>query len=145
MRIIDVRSYLSSSRPDVEAALPREAVGDAARRTDDAAQRPVVHVDDPPPAYPAQVDAKLVAPIDMVVDQRREQVVRRSDGVKIAGEVAVDVLHRHNLCVTAAGRDALHDEARTDAGLAQTDRRLPAQAVEARSEEDTAELPYIMR
>src|SRR3546814_2897464 len=80
----------------------------------------------------------------MVVDQRREQVVRRSDGVKIAGEVEVDVLHRHDLGVAAAGRAALHAEARTDAGLAQTDRRLPAPAVE-RSDEHTTELQSLMR
>src|SRR3546814_6322581 len=124
MRISDWSSDVcSSDLRDVEAGLPREAVGDAAERTDDVAQRPVVHVDDPPPAYPAQIDAKLVAPIDMVVDQRREQVVRRSDGVKIAGEVEVDVLHRHDLGVAAAGRAALHAEARTDAGLAQTEDR----------------------
>src|SRR3546814_1703387 len=88
MRISDWSSDVcSSDLRDVEAGLPREAVGDAAERTDDVAQRPVVHVDDPPPAYPAQVDAKLVAPIDMVVDQRGEQVVRRSDGAKIDSEV----------------------------------------------------------
>ena len=53
------------------------AVGDAAERADDLAQRPVVHVHDAAPGDAAGVDAERVAPVDVVVDQRREQVVRR--------------------------------------------------------------------
>jgi hypothetical protein len=33
----------------------------------------------------------------VVVDHRRQQVVRRGDGVEIAGEVQVHFLHRHDL------------------------------------------------
>ena len=40
------------------------------------------------------VDAELVAAVQVVVDERREQVVRRADGVDVAGEVEVEVLHR---------------------------------------------------
>ena len=39
-----------------------------------------------------------------------EQIVRRADGVEVAGEVQVDVLHRHDLGVAAAGGAALHAE-----------------------------------
>ena len=60
---------------DVEAVLAREAVGDAAERGDDLAQRPVVHVHDAAPGDAAGVDAELVAPVDVVVDQRGQQVV----------------------------------------------------------------------
>ena len=56
---------------DVEAVLAREAVGDAAERGDDLAQRAVVHVDDAAPGDAAAVDAERIAPIDVVVDQRR--------------------------------------------------------------------------
>jgi hypothetical protein len=45
----------------------------------------------------ALVDFQLVAPVDVVVDHRRQQVVGRGDGVEIAGEVQVHVLHRHHL------------------------------------------------
>ena len=61
---------------DVEAGLARKAVGDAAERADDLAQRAVVHVHDAAPDDAAGVDAELVAPVDVVVDQRRQQVVR---------------------------------------------------------------------
>ena len=121
---------------DVEAVLAREAVGDAAERRHDAAQRPVVHVHDAAPGDAALVDAELVAPVEVVVDEGGEQVVGGADGVEIAGEVEVDVLHRHDLGVAAAGRPALHAEAGAEAGLAQADHGLLADAVEAVAEAD---------
>ena len=121
---------------DVEAGLARKAVGDAAERADDLAQRPVVHVHDAAPGDAARVDAELVAPVDVVVDQRREQVVRGGDGVEVAGEVEVDVLHRHDLRIAAAGRAALDAEAGpSEASRMQIDRLL-ADAVEAVAEAD---------
>ena len=103
---------------------------------DDLAQRAVVHVHDAAPDDAARVDVELVAPVDVVVDHRRQQVVRRGDGVEVAGEVEVDVLHRHDLRVAAAGRAALHAEAGAERGLAQADRRLLADAVQAVAETD---------
>jgi len=50
----------------------------------------------------------------MRVDHRREQVVRRRDRVQIAGEVEVQVLHRHDLRVTASRRSALDTEHRAE-------------------------------
>ena len=52
------------------------------------------------------------------VDRRRDQVVRRGDGVDVAGQVQVEVLHRHHLAVAAAGRAALDAEGRPLRGLA---------------------------
>jgi predicted DNA-binding WGR domain protein len=46
----------------------------------------------------------------MVVDQRGKQIVRRSGRVEVAGEVQIDVFHRHHLRITAAGRAAFHAE-----------------------------------
>ena len=66
----------------------------------------------------------------MVVDQRREQIVRRRDGVKVACKVEVDVLHRHDLRITAAGGTALHTERRPERRLAQAEHRLFADMVE---------------
>ncbi len=107
------------------------AVGDTAQRADDLAQRAVVHVHDAAPGDAAGVDAEFVAPVDVVVDHRRQQVVRRGDGVEVAGEVQVDVLHRHDLGIAAARRTALHAEARTERGFAKRHHRLLADAVEA--------------
>ncbi len=85
------------------------------RLTTDVAQRAVVHVHHPAPGDAAGVDVQRVAPVDVVVDHRRQQVVRRGDRVEIAGEVEVHVLHRHDLRLAAAGRAALHAEVRARA------------------------------
>ena len=103
---------------------------------DDLAQRPVVHVHDAPPGDAAGVDALLVAPVDVVVDQRREQVVRRGDGVEVAGEMQVHVLHRHDLRIAAAGRTALDAEIGPERGLADADDGLLADAVQPVAEPD---------
>ena len=121
---------------DVEAVLAREAVGDAAQRVDDRAQRAIVHVEHALPSDAARVEAEAVAPVDVIVDHRRQQIVRRRDGVEVAGEVQVDVLHRHHLRIAAAGGAALDAEARPERGLAQAHHRLLADAVETVAETD---------
>ena len=108
------RHHLRRHR-DVEAGLARIAVGDAAERAHDLAQRAVVHVHDAAPGDPPAVEAEAVAPIDVVVDQRGQQVMGRGDGVEIAGEMEVDVLHRDDLGIAAAGGAALHAERRARA------------------------------
>ena len=80
--------------------------------------------------------AEPVAPVDVVVDHGGEQVVRRGDGVEVAGEVQVDVLHRHHLGIAAARRAALDAEAGPERGLAQAHHRLLADAVERVAEAD---------
>ena len=49
--------------------------------------------------------------VDVIADDRGQRVRRRRDGVHITGEVQVDVLHRHDLRITATGCAALdtHD------------------------------------
>jgi len=66
----------------------------------------------------------------MVVDQRRKQIVRRGDGVEVAGEVEVDVLHRHDLSVAAARRATFHAERRAERRLAKAQHRLLTNVVE---------------
>ena len=121
---------------DVEAGLARIAVGDAAERTDYLAQRTVVHVHDAAPGDAARVDGERVAPIDVIVDQRRQQVMRRRYGVEVAGEVQIDVFHRNDLRVAAAGGAALHAEGGPERRLAQAQHRLLADVVERVGEAD---------
>ena len=121
---------------DVEAVLAREAVGHAAERGHHAPQGAVVHVHHAAPAHPARIDARLVAPVDVVVHHRCQQVVGRADGVEVAGEVEVDVLHRHHLGIAAAGSPPLHAEAGAEARLAQRHDGLLADPVEAVAEAD---------
>jgi hypothetical protein len=115
---------------NVEAVLARVAVRRPAQGDGDLAQRPVVHVEHALPRDAPHVDAELVAVVDMVVDQRGEQVVGELDGAEVAGKVQVDVLHRHHLRVAAAGRAALHAEHRPERRLAEADHRLLANVVQ---------------
>ena len=96
----------------------------------DRAQRAVVHVEHAAPGDAARIDAERIAPIDVIVEQRGEQIVRRGDGVEVAGEVQVDVLHRHDLGIAAAGGAALHAEGRAERRLAQAQHRLLADVIE---------------
>ena len=115
---------------DVEAVLARKAVRDPAQAADDRAQRAIVHVDHATPGDAAGVEIELVAPVDVIVEHRGEQVVRGADGMEIAGEMKVDVLHRHHLGIAAAGGAALHAEARPERRLARAADRLLADPVE---------------
>ncbi len=103
---------------DDELGLARDAVLATAEADDDVAQRAVADVDDARPEDPVRVDAERVAVVEVVVEEGGGQVVRRADGVDVAGQVEVEVLHRDDLAVAAAGRAALdpEDRARAMAG-----------------------------
>ena len=121
---------------DVEAALVGHRVVGPAQADDDVAQGPVVHVDHPLPDDPARIDAQGVAVVDVVVQHGGQQVVGQLDGVEIAGEMEVDVLHGDDLGIAAAGRPALHAEAGPQRGLAEADRCLLADAVQGVAQAD---------
>ena len=72
----------------------------------------------------------------MVVDHRGEQVVGGADRVQVAGEVQIDVFHRHHLRVASAGGASFDAEARTHARLTQAEHRLFADQVERIAEAD---------
>ena len=64
----------------------------------------------------------------MVVEHRGKQVVRRADGVEVTGKVEVDVLHRDDLGIAAAGGTAFHPEHRAERRLTERDRHVFADA-----------------
>ena len=121
---------------DVEAVLARHAVGDAAETVYDLPKLTVVHIDNALPHDAARVDAERVALLDMVVEHGRAQVVRRADGVEVAGEVQVDVLHGDDLRVAAARGAALDAEDGAEGRLAQAEHGLLAHGVERVGEAD---------
>ena len=101
--------------------LHRKAVGGPADPGDDLAQLPVVDIHHPAPGNPAQVQPNLVAPVNVVVDHRGEQVVGRADRVHVTGKMQVDILHRNHLGVATARGPALEAETGTQARFAQAD------------------------
>ena len=83
-----------------------------------------------------RVDVELVAVHHVRVEERREQVVGGRDRVHVAGEVEVQILHRHDLRVAGAGGAALDAEDRAERGLADAEQRLLADRAHALRERD---------
>ena len=126
LQVVDVGSEAEHGHDlagdgDIEAVLAREAVRLAAKADDDLAKGTVVHVDDALPGDATDVDVQLVAVVDMSVEHGGKQVVSRTDGMKVAREVQVDVFHRNDLGIAAAGSTALDAENRAKRRLAQSD------------------------
>ena len=105
-------------RRDDETRLARQPVQLAAEPDDHVPERAIVHVQRAGPEDVVDVDAQLVAVVDVRVEHRGEQVVRGADRVDVAVEVKVDLLGRQHLREAAAGGPALEAEHRPE-------RRLP--------------------
>src|SRR5207253_9831288 len=82
------------------------------------------------------IDVDLVPVEDVRVQDRGDQVVRRSDGVDVPGEVEVDLLHRQDLSSAASGRAAFRPEDGPEGRLADGDDPLGAEAVQGLAEAD---------
>ena len=80
----------------------------------------VVHVDRARPGDSLHVEPERIAVKHVIVQKRRQQRVGARDGVKIAREVEIDVVHWQDLRVPAAGSATLHAEHRSEAGLTHT-------------------------
>lgn len=78
---------------DVETGLRGDAVDRWAESGDDAAKRTVVDVEHTTPKHFFQSEAFGAMLVEVVVEQRRNHVVRRGDSVEVAGEVEIDLLH----------------------------------------------------
>ena len=129
------RHHLGGDR-DHRLGLARHAVLAAAQADDRPPQGPVADVDDARPGDRERVDPELVAVIDRVVEERRGQVVGGADRVDVAGQVEVEVLHRDDLAVAAAGGAALDPEDRPERRLADRHRRPLADPVQALGQAD---------
>ena len=68
--------------------------------------------------------------IQIIVEQCGNHIVGRRDGMEIAREMEVYLLHRNHLGITAAGSAALDAETRAQRRLAQCHRHTLADAVQ---------------
>ena len=99
-------------------------------------ERAVADVDDVGPQDREGIDAQGVAVVEVVVEECRGEVVGGPDGVDVAGQVQVEVLHREDLAVAAARRTALDPEDGAEGWLADRRRRGVADPGEALHEPD---------
>jgi len=115
------------------------AVGSVALAVDfdsDAAQGAVVHVHGARPPDVGGVEVEVVAVEEMRIDEGREEVMRRGDGVDVAGEVEIDFLAGLDLREAAAGGAAFHAEDGAERRFARGDDGFFAEALEALDEAD---------
>ena len=92
--------------------MARHAVKPSTQPNNHIPQRAVIQVDDAPPSDIMNIDIALIAMIDMRVQHRRDQIMRRANRMNVPGQMQIKMLHRHNLAVTAAGRAALDAKGR---------------------------------
>ena len=121
---------------NVEAGFTDDTVVKAPESRSNRPERAIVHVDDPAPGHASRVDIELVLPVHVVVDQGREQVMGRADRVEITREMQVDVGHRYDLRVAAAGGAAFHAETGAETGFAQANDGIFADPVKSVAEAD---------
>ena len=103
-----------------ESVLTGEAADFAAQAHYHVAQGTIVHVHNPAPGDLAGIQTQGVAVMDMVIDHGRQQVVGCGNGMHITGKMQVDVIHRYNLGITAAGCTALNTEDRSQGRFPQS-------------------------
>ena len=106
---------------DIKARLARHAVRSATEPDHYVAECAVIEIQHTFPHHAAHIDVQRIALLDMVVNDRRQQVMRRRNRMKIPGEMQVDVLHRNNLRIAAACRAALQAKAWPQGRLPQGD------------------------
>ena len=141
LEVIDARGQAQDCHDlggngDVEAILARYSLGLAANAVDNMAQLTVVHVDNALPGDALNVDAELVALLNMVVEHGCQQIVGGTDGMEVTGKVQVDVLHGDDLGPTAAGGTALHAKHGAERRLAQGHGALDAATTQAIGQAD---------
>src|SRR5207253_9081312 len=122
---------------DDETRLAWHAVLVATAAGDDVPQGTIVDIQRPRPGDKARADIEL--PVENSrIDHRRQQVVGGFDGVDVAGEVQVDLLHRDDLRQAAASAAALDPEQRPGRRLSQAERHIGADPTHALGQADGA-------
>ena len=121
---------------DIEAVFTGITIGGTAQADHDVPQCAVVQVQRALPGDEARVDVQRIAVVDVVIEHRRQQIVGGADGMEVAGEMQIDVFHRHHLRIAAAGRTALDAEAGAERGLTQADDGAPPAFIQGIAETD---------
>ena len=98
---------------DIISVLSRHSIGLSAKSVYYITKLTVIHIHTSSPCDLSRVDVQRIALEDMVVDHCCQQVVSCTDCMEVTGEMKIDVLHRNNLCVSAACCSTFYSEYRS--------------------------------
>jgi len=128
---------------DIETALADRSIIQVSQTANDVTERAVIHVHHAVPGDAVGVNIELAqpnfleigfAPAALVVNARinrcRAEIVCGADRMNVAGQVQVEVLHRHNLAITAASCPTLDPKCRSHRRLAYGSNRFVAQGTQ---------------
>ena len=118
---------------NIKAILTGHAMRLATQANYDITQLAVVHIYNALPHNAARVNIQSIALLDMVVQHSTQQHMSTGNSVEVTRKVQVDVLHGHNLGITAASCATLNAHAGAQGGLAQSHDNLFADFVQALS------------
>ena len=138
------RHYFGGGRDD-EAGFTRHAVDLATEPYDYMPKSAIVHIDSARPENVVDIDAEPVVVMNVRIDHRSEQVMRRRHGVEVTIEVQVDQFTGDHLRLAAAGSSAFEPENRSEGRLPQGDAGVAPYPVESLSQSDgDHRLPFAM-
>ncbi len=63
----------------------------------------VIHIDAAFPYDLFWINVKFISLLNMIIKHCRKKVICRSNRMKISREMKIQIIHRYNLCITAAG------------------------------------------
>ena len=68
------------------------------------------------PAFPDTETFRLIL-IKIIIKQSGNHVMRRSDSMKVSGEMKINLFHREHLGISSSGRTAFHTETGSERGF----------------------------
>ena len=101
---------------------------------DDAAQASIVHIHDATPKNLLEFETLCFVLETVIVQKGRDHVVGLCDGMEIASEMEINLIHRQNLGITATCSTTLHAEARTQRWFAKSHYSLLANLLHTQGE-----------
>ena len=129
-------SHNFGSDGNIEAAFSWHAVCMAAETYNDMTENTVIHIHDAIPYNASGINVEFISLLDVIVDHSCQKVMRSCDCMKVSGEMKVDVFHRYDLGIAAAGSTAFYAHAWSKGWFTQADHRLFAQFGQSLSEAD---------
>ena len=68
-------SHDFGSHGNIKTSFTRETVSNTAKATINLAQRPIIHIKNTAESHTADIDVLLISPVDVIINQRGQQVM----------------------------------------------------------------------